>query len=1260
MDRLLVDLDENGCVSVSTCLDGELPGTATTSGALAWPWDSEKSEDLRWYLEDYLRAPFGVYEDRGSRIANELPEWGRAMFSALFGMGPARDAYVTIRSRAVRPGATEIVLRSAVPAWLGLPWELLHDPKLPTHVVLDGVGISRSLPTAQWGPSFAVEGSRLRVLMVISRPRGADDVRYQMIARPLLRRLAAVHGDIDLVVLRPPTLDALIETLREARAAGSPFQIVHFDGHGMFSGARAGAGAGAPWSYGQPAGEGVLVFEKPGGGADEVPADRIGQVLGEAQVPVVVLNACQSGAVGKQLEATVATRLLAGGASAVVAMAYSVYAVAAAEFMAAFYERLFTGDTVGDAVLAGRARMASSPKRPSPKGEVKLKDWVIPVHYLRREVRFPDLRIRPAARAEVTLEAALDALRASNTSHQGDLLAPVGEFVGRDGLFYTLEVAARTQRVVLVHGPGGTGKSELAKAFGRWWRDTGGVERPEWVIWHSFEPGVASFGLDGVISAIGLAVYGVDFALQELSVRRDLVHQVLRERRLLLVWDNFESACSMPKPTSATPPLDAAAKNELRNFLHEVATGGRSAVLVTSRTPETWLGELRRIELGGLTREEAVEYADHVLHPYPAARPRRKSRAFAELLEWLDGHPLSMRLLLPHLDTTDPAVLLAGLRGTRTLPDSIEDGRTTSLPASITYSITHLDPTARRLLVALSLCVGVADATILSVFSRDEHVPNRFRGIDFHGWKSVLHHAAEVGLLTARGGTLYGIHPALPAYLAWQWNAEDSEIYTADRAAAERALLNTYSSLGAWLHDNITSDDAAHAYQMIGLHRRMLGHMLGFALRHRRWSEAQKILQPLELFWRRDGLTVEAQGWADRVRLTLEDADGNPPPLDQPAGSLWLFMVNAHANRLHLAGQMDAAEASYVEIREMLLAQPESKWQRARLATITHQLGILVQDRGRIDEAEQWYRQSFTINEELGDRTNMADSYQQFGAVALKRGRLDEAEQWYRRSLTINDELSRRPGIGVSCHQLGILAQLRGRLDEAEQWYRRSLVINEELGDRPSTSGSYHNLGILAQLRGRPDEAEQWYLRSLTINEELSDRPRIRASYHELGTVAQSRGRLDEAEQWYRRSLTIKEELGDRPGMSLSYHQLGTVAQRRGRLDEAEQWYRRSLTINEELSDRPAMARTYAQMGLLAELRGEIREALEWMVRCVTLFDEFPHPATDPGPSTLTRLTTQLGLRILEEIWSDVTGAPLPTGVLKFIQDGGTAEENNE
>ena len=104
-----------------------------------------------------------------------------------------------------------------------------------------------------------------------------------------------------------------------------------------------------------------------------------------------------------------------------------------------------------------------------------------------------------------SLEEALDQLRRPRAGGAGGVLAPVGVFTGRDGLFYELETAARLQKVVVLRGPAGTGKTELAKAFGRWWQDTGGVEQPEWVFWHSFEPGLASFGLDGVITEIGLA-----------------------------------------------------------------------------------------------------------------------------------------------------------------------------------------------------------------------------------------------------------------------------------------------------------------------------------------------------------------------------------------------------------------------------------------------------------------------------------------------------------------------------------------------------------------------------------------------------------------------------------------------------------------------------------------------------------------------------------------------------------------------------------
>ena len=270
-------------------------------------------------------------------------------------------------------------------------------------------------------------------------------------------------------------------------------------------------------------------------------------------------------------------------------------------------------------------------------------------------------------------------------------------------------------------------------------------------------------------------MFGADFARLEPPQRLDAVKQLLAQYRVLLVWDNFESVREMPDPAGATPPLDEAGCAALRELPGLGAGALRSAVIITSRAREDWLGQVRRIGVGGLNRAEAAEYAGYLLAPFPAAQERRERRSFGELLEWLDGHPLAMRLTLPRLEDTDPADLLAALRGTTPLPaaDDPDAGRITSLPACITYSYAHLAERTRRLLPAVSLFHGVADADVLMLFSAVEGVPGRFAGVSRQEWTAVLEDAARVGLLTGLGAGMYRIHPALPGYLAAGWHAAE-------------------------------------------------------------------------------------------------------------------------------------------------------------------------------------------------------------------------------------------------------------------------------------------------------------------------------------------------------------------------------------------------------------------------------------------------------------------------------------------------------
>lgn len=178
-DRLLVDLGADGRVSVSSWLDGELPSSVGESRELVWPLDADVLEELRWYLEDYLRAPFGVYEERGPRVAARLTAWGQAVFASLFGTGPARDAYVRMRSRT--GAGVEIVFRSAAPGWLWLPWELLCDPDRPTPVALDRVAISGICDMLQQQPESPHQLWRLAVayhqLGWVAQDRGLDDAQ---------------------------------------------------------------------------------------------------------------------------------------------------------------------------------------------------------------------------------------------------------------------------------------------------------------------------------------------------------------------------------------------------------------------------------------------------------------------------------------------------------------------------------------------------------------------------------------------------------------------------------------------------------------------------------------------------------------------------------------------------------------------------------------------------------------------------------------------------------------------------------------------------------------------------------------------------------------------------------------------------------------------------------------------------------------------------------------------------------------------------
>jgi hypothetical protein len=556
----------------------------------------------------------------------------------------------------------------------------------------------RSLLITDPARQFPANGDGFRVLMVIARPDGIRDVPFQAVARPLFQHLERTESAVRIEILRPPSFEEFKKRLKAPRDEGKPYHAVHFDGHGTFGVITEGDSGPSNPNFFKSESKGYVLFEKDAGGAELISAGDFAAALKDGGVPLVILNACQSGKIetaddAAGPEASVATRILQDGAASVVAMSYKVYVVAAAAFMAVFYEALFARKSISEAVNDGRKtlRLEKYRLRPSLKGDLALQDWIVPVHYARSTLQLPkgDSAQKSAAPAEEIAANVFGAAKIEDGTTAGDLAATDGVFFGRDTEFFILERAIR-KRVTVIHGVGGTGKTELAKAFARWLQLSNGLDDPRLVFFRSFEPGLPTFGLDLIVNEI-VARFGNAQAYLEAGTTREraeLALQLFRQARCLLIWDNFETVASMPEPGQATPPLDDAKKADLLWFIGEVRKS-KSALLITSRSEEAWLGgpeSIVRCEVGGLAKRDALQYADHLLAPHAHASANRAAEpdSFKNLLDYLGGHPLSLKLILPRLSEMTPSALLTGLKGQGPLPPNFEGaaGRLESLGAA--------------------------------------------------------------------------------------------------------------------------------------------------------------------------------------------------------------------------------------------------------------------------------------------------------------------------------------------------------------------------------------------------------------------------------------------------------------------------------------------------------------------------------------------------------------------------------------------------
>lgn len=306
-------------------------------------------------------------------------------------------------------------------------------------------------------------------------------------------------------------------------------------------------------------------------------------------------------------------------------------------------------------------------------------------------------------------------------------------------------------------------------------------------------------------------------------------------------------------------------------------------------------------------------------------------------------------------------------------------------------------------------------------------------------------------------------------------------------------------------------------------------------------------------------------------------------------------------------GSLEQMEQAYRQQLEQLC---QSDIPRATVATVAVRMSKIMMIAGRYAGAADACQLALGLQQEHlpWNRSEVAETMNELGIVLVQQGKFQQAEPLLREALALQGEHDHLQQANT-LYNLAELLYLRKEYPEAEQAFLQALNIRERvLGARhPLTVRSRLKLGTVYYGIGWQERAEALFTTVLNLATEIygNHHPLVAEATANLGAVLIAQNRLDEAIATYRQAIqSYKTMMGqEHPTLALLWGNVGLILHRTGNLLEAVEALQRSIEIDRRYygDNHHAIATHLMTLGNIVRDRNRYAEAVEYHQQAFTI-----------------------------------------------------------